>query len=524
MTNLIRALVCVVSLGLPAAAWGQVFTYHLVSEPGDWVGEGITRTFTPANSTLYFMRRNSDNGVDFGVVDNASDWLWDVSVTAPHAAVLVPDNYEEALRYPFNSPAKPGLAAFGEWRGCNEVDGRHVVREVVFGTAGEVLRFAADFEQHCDGGPALRGYVRYNSDVPVIVATPNAAAGADVVTDEGATVRLDGSKSSDGDGAIVAYRWSQAAGPAVTLADPSAPQTTFVAPAVPEGGSDLSFELAGTDNDGNTDTDTVTVHVASRYDPKSTLYLKGSPGDALVGDNEMLFTVNDGDFRGHLDMGQSIAVEFYGRYNYYLTFAAPGNGPLVPGVYEGATRYPFQAADEPGLDLSAAGNGCNRLTGRFMIHEAEYGPDRSVVSFSADFDVQCEGAAGGTTGSVRFNHAEPKPHPVLTIGVTDSPDPVSTRDTLTYTVLVRNTGGVAATGVALQTTFSAKVTPVSADPRCSLKSTAAQCVVGQLAAGASTTLQLVVKPGRKGTLTSSTSGTADGVAPLGSITTSTEVR
>jgi uncharacterized repeat protein (TIGR01451 family) len=524
MPNLVRALVCVALLALSSTAWAQSFTYHLVSEPGDWVGEGVTRTFTPANASLYFMRRNAENGVEFGVVDRATDWLWPVTFTAAHDAVLVPDNYEGAQRHPFNSPAKPGLSATGEWRGCNEVDGRYVVREVVFGAANEVVRFAADFEQHCDGGPALWGYVRYNSELPVIVPTPNAAAGADIVMDEGQTVPLDGSKSSDGDGSIVAYRWSQIDGPSVTLADPTAAQTAFVAPAVPEGGADISFELAVTDNDGNVDTDAVRMHVASTYDPKSSLFLEGEPGDALVGDNEMLFTVNDGDFRAYLDMGQSIAVDFFGRHNYFLVFAAPGNGPLVPGVYEGATRYPFQAAGQPGLTLSAAGNGCNQLTGRFVIHQAEYGPDRTVVSFSADFEVQCDGATGGTTGSIRFNHAPPKPYPVLSIAVTDSPDPVRARDTLAYTMTVKNTGGVEATGVVLYTTFSGKVTPLSADPRCSLSSTAAHCTVTQLPAGGSATLRLAVKPGRKGSLSSSTTGTADGLAPVGPITTTTQVQ
>ncbi len=54
MTNLIRALVCGVWLALASTAWGQTFTYHLVSEPGDWVGEGVTRTSTSANATLLF--------------------------------------------------------------------------------------------------------------------------------------------------------------------------------------------------------------------------------------------------------------------------------------------------------------------------------------------------------------------------------------------------------------------------------------------------------------------------------------
>jgi hypothetical protein len=51
---------------------------------------------------------------------------------------------------------------FGSGRGCNEVTGRFVIHEIAFAADGSVLRFVADFEQHCEGGPpALRGTIRY---------------------------------------------------------------------------------------------------------------------------------------------------------------------------------------------------------------------------------------------------------------------------------------------------------------------------------------------------------------------------
>jgi len=407
------------------------------------------------------------------------------------------------------------------------VDGRFIVREVVYGPANEVQRLAVDFVQECDFTPPLLGFVRYNSTIPLVVPVPNAAAGSDLVVDEGQTVQLDGSKSSDADGSVVSYRWLQRSGPAVVIADPAAAVTTFTAPSAPEGGTDLGFELTVTDNDGNVDTDTVTFHVASQYDPVSSLHVIGQDNDFLLGPVERLFTVNDGSFRGILDMGQSAYVEYQGEgSSWLLAFAAPGNGPLLPGVYEGATRYPFQAANEPGLDLSVGetGGGCNQLTGRFVVHEAEYGPNRTLVSFAADFEVTCVGATGTVTGTVRFNDAQPKPYPVLTVDVVATPDPVKARSTLTYQIIVRNRGGVDATGVTLQTALSDKITPVSSDPRCGVTSTAARCTIGSLPAGGSTTLAVAVKPGRKGVLTASTTATATGVAPLGPITTTTQVQ
>jgi len=129
------------------------------------------------------------------------------------------------------------------------------------------------------------------------------------------------------------------------------------------------------------------------------------------------------------------------------------------------------------LDLSVGetGAGCNQLTGRFVVHEAEYGPLRTVVSFAADFEVTCVGATGTVTGTVRFNDAFPRPYPVLTIAVTDSPDPVKVKNTLTYQITLRNQGAVDAAGVVLQTAFSDRITPVSADPRCAVTATTARC-------------------------------------------------
>ena len=55
----------------------------------------------------------------------------------------------------------------GAGRGCNTLTGRFIILEALYGPGGPVLRFAADYEQHCEGGgPALFGPVRNNSSVP----------------------------------------------------------------------------------------------------------------------------------------------------------------------------------------------------------------------------------------------------------------------------------------------------------------------------------------------------------------------
>lgn len=88
---------------------------------------------------------------------------------------------------------------------------------------------------------------------------PTANAGPDQLAFTGNTVTLDGTASSDPDGTIASYSWSQLSGPAVTLSSTSAAQPTFTPASV---GAHV-FGLVVTDNGGDTSLqDTVTISVA----------------------------------------------------------------------------------------------------------------------------------------------------------------------------------------------------------------------------------------------------------------------
>lgn len=94
---------------------------------------------------------------------------------------------------------------------------------------------------------------------------PTAEAGANQTVNEATSVSLSGAGSSDTDGTIASYQWSQInTENNVTLNNPASVNTSFTAPAVPAGQSvTLIFELQVTDNDGLNDTDIVTVVVDS---------------------------------------------------------------------------------------------------------------------------------------------------------------------------------------------------------------------------------------------------------------------
>jgi hypothetical protein len=78
---------------------------------------------------------------------------------------------------------------------------------------------------------------------------PTANAGASQTVASGATVTLNGSASSDPDGTIAGYAWTQTLGGAVSLSSSTTAQPTFVAPTVTSA-TTLSFSLVVTDNAG----------------------------------------------------------------------------------------------------------------------------------------------------------------------------------------------------------------------------------------------------------------------------------
>ncbi|MFP4305702.1 MAG: PKD domain-containing protein [Desulfococcaceae bacterium] len=101
-------------------------------------------------------------------------------------------------------------------------------------------------------------------DAGPTAAPPAADAGSNQRVAPGSSVTLSGTGSSDSDGTIVAYQWTQESGPSVALSNAAAATTTFTAPAET---ATLRFRLAVTDNGGLTDQDTVTITVADDTPP-----------------------------------------------------------------------------------------------------------------------------------------------------------------------------------------------------------------------------------------------------------------
>ena len=111
---------------------------------------------------------------------------------------------------------------------------------------------------------------------------PTADAGSDQTVDEGDSVTLDASGSSDPDGDTLTYDWTQMSGPDVTLNDATAAQPTFTAPGV-DGDQTATFQVEV--NDGiATDTDQVTVTIQDTDTSDSTI------ANAIAGDDDVIGT------------------------------------------------------------------------------------------------------------------------------------------------------------------------------------------------------------------------------------------
>ncbi len=110
---------------------------------------------------------------------------------------------------------------------------------------------------------------------------PVANAGSDQTVGYSEEITLDGSSSLDPDGTIDSYLWNQVSGTSVTLNNAPTSIATFTSP-----GSDatLVFTLQVTDDQGATDTDTVTVNVLN-ISPSAVFfseYIEGSSYNKAV--------------------------------------------------------------------------------------------------------------------------------------------------------------------------------------------------------------------------------------------------
>ena len=134
------------------------------------------------------------------------------------------------------------------------------VQSMFWNSAVPALQLA-EYEQLLGTEYSINGVVSFYNGIPQLTcgylgdiqqyvdsSTPVANAGQNQVVLPGTSVELNGEMSSDPDGIIVGYLWTQTSGPLVSLGEYEEPVLTFTAP---EEDCILEFSLVVTDNNGN---------------------------------------------------------------------------------------------------------------------------------------------------------------------------------------------------------------------------------------------------------------------------------
>ena len=183
------------------------------SQPGDYIGQGEERTWTTDDGVFNASGEISSNVVEISF--DGTDW-WYLDFAAPSGQTLQPGPYDGATRYPFQSPTLPGLSVYGDGRGCNTLTGRFDILEISYTAQGQIDRFAADFEQHCEEmGPALFGSIRYNATVgfpPQLAITANGSH-TPIIIKTGDTVDIKISMEAGDKEGTLAETWLGILGP-----------------------------------------------------------------------------------------------------------------------------------------------------------------------------------------------------------------------------------------------------------------------------------------------------------------------
>jgi hypothetical protein len=131
------------------------------SQPGDYIGGGLSYDFTGSNATFTVNAAPSGLAANLSASDGE---YWTVDMYPAPGTVLTVGTYANATRYPFNGNGN-GLSVYGDSRGCNTLTGSFTVKQVTFSAVDNSLQnFDGTFVQHCEGAaPALTGELKYDS-------------------------------------------------------------------------------------------------------------------------------------------------------------------------------------------------------------------------------------------------------------------------------------------------------------------------------------------------------------------------
>jgi hypothetical protein len=169
--------------------------------------------------------------------------------------------------------------------------------------------------------------------------------------------------------------------------------------------------------------------------------LQSDAGDYIGGGRTFEYTQANAIIRVN-PASNVVHISVQGDELWYGDFAVPAGVPLRTGTYTGATRFPFNAQESPGLAWSGEGRGCNTLAGSFTIDTLGYAGG-ALTALDLRFEQHCGQGAAALRGTIHWRADDP----TLPAGPVDpppsnlwKPDPTFVPKSGTYVLLASDPG------------------------------------------------------------------------------------
>jgi hypothetical protein len=427
------ALLGVIGAAVPASA--QTTALVIQSEPGDYVGQGQTITYTDSQAT-FTVSRNAFNGASVRLSGSGIDASLDFSSSI---GTLVPGYYQNARKY--GTTTFVGLAVVVNNRSCVQVTGRYLVREAEYALNGDIVRLAIDLEHHCSVlNDALFAAIRYNSTVPTDIF-PGSTARYSLTVSPAAHGFVGGAGLACGGGQSVC---------SITLAAPAwviigvipDPGYIFTGWAGACSGASLIRVLVNSVQECRATFDTSPPTTARTL---LTITLPNGAFGFRSGQTD-IFNL-EGQWRV-IPVGNGVWVEVrgvgpYSDAQWRLEFNAPVGQTLQTGSYTATTQPTSAHMFVSGNDGWNEGWWCPSQFGPFVVRQLERDPQTGdTTAFAADFQASCDWGGGLITppfiGTVNYRAtyevvppAPPPPPPTPPSPVPAPPTGCATPDPFT---------------------------------------------------------------------------------------------